>query len=112
MDPKALEKCITPRTKAIMVVHLQGSSADMDSIMKIAERHELMVIEDSAQSFAAAYKGRYVGSIGHIGTFSLQLNKTITAGEGGLVVTNDENLYKRMIMAHDQGCIRTSMARL
>jgi|CZCA01.1.fsa_nt_gi 8-amino-3,8-dideoxy-alpha-D-manno-octulosonate transaminase len=106
MDPEALEKCITPRTKAIMVVHLQGSSADMDSIMEIAERHELMVIEDSAQSFAAAYKGRYVGSIGHIGTFSLQLNKTITAGEGGLVVANDEHLYKRMIMSHDQGCIR------
>ncbi|HBT16747.1 MAG TPA: glutamine--scyllo-inositol aminotransferase [Firmicutes bacterium] len=106
IDPEALERCITPRTKVIMVVHFQGSSADMDRIMDIAKRHKLKVIEDSAQSFAAAYKGKYVGTIGDIGTFSLQLNKTITAGEGGLVVTNDEHLYKRMIMAHDQGNIR------
>lgn len=106
MDPDSLEKLITPRTKVIMVVHLQGMSADMDRIMKIAEKHHLMVLEDCAQSFGATYKGRPVGSIGHVGTFSLQINKTITAGEGGLVVTNDDNLYKRMIMAHDQGNIR------
>lgn len=89
-----------------MVVHLQGMSADMDRIMKIAEKHHLMVLEDCAQSFGATYQGKPVGSIGHVGTFSLQINKTITAGEGGLVVTNDDNLYKRMIIAHDQGNIR------
>lgn len=106
MDPEALERCITPRTKVIMVVHLQGSSADMTRIMAIAKRYKLKVIEDSAQSFGAKYKGKYVGTMGDIGTFSLQINKTITAGEGGLVITNDENLYKRAIMAHDQGNIR------
>lgn len=106
IDPDALEKLITPRTKVIMVVHLQGMSADMNRIMKIAEKHHLMVLEDCAQSFGATYQGKPVGSIGHVGTFSLQINKTITAGEGGLVVTNDDNLYKRMIIAHDQGNIR------
>ncbi|MGE5606438.1 MAG: DegT/DnrJ/EryC1/StrS family aminotransferase, partial [Bacteroidota bacterium] len=106
IDPDALEKLITPRTKVIMVVHLQGMSADMNRIMKIAEKHQRMVLEDCAQSFGATYQGRPVGSIGHVGTFSLQINKTITAGEGGLVVTNDDNLYKRMIIAHDQGNIR------
>lgn len=106
IDPDALEKLITPRTKVIMVVHLQGMSADMSRIMKIAEKHHLMVLEDCAQSFGATYQGKPVGSIGHVGTFSLQINKTITAGEGGLVVTNDDNLYKRMIIAHDQGNIR------
>lgn len=106
IDPDALKKCISPRTKAVMVVHIQGVSADMDRIMEIANHHGLIVLEDCAQSFGATYKGRYVGSIGHVGTYSLQINKTITAGEGGLVVTNDEELYKRMIMAHDQGSIR------
>lgn len=106
MDPDSLEKLISPRTKVIMVVHLQGMSADMDRIMKIAEKHHIMVLEDCAQSFGATYQGKPVGSIGHVGTFSLQINKTITAGEGGLVVTNDDDLYKRMIIAHDQGNIR------
>ena len=106
IDPDALKKCISPRTKAIMIVHVQGVSADMDRIMEIANRHRLKVIEDCAQSFGATYKGRHVGSIGHVGTYSLQINKTITTGEGGLVVTNDEELYKRMIMAHDHGSIR------
>lgn len=106
IDPDALKKCISPRTKAVIVVHIQGVSADMDRIMEIANRHGLIVLEDCAQSFGATYKGRYVGSIGHVGTYSLQINKTITAGEGGLVVTNDEELYKRMIIAHDQGSIR------
>jgi len=106
IDPDALKKSISPRTKAVIVVHIQGVSADMDRIMEIANRHGLIVLEDCAQSFGATYKGRYVGSIGHVGTYSLQINKTITAGEGGLVVTNDEELYKRMIIAHDQGSIR------
>jgi len=106
MDPASLEKSITPRTKVIMVVHLQGSSADMDSIMDVAKRHKLKVIEDSAQSFGASYNGKYVGTIGDIGTFSLQINKTITAGEGGLVIMNDDKLYERAVMAHDQGGIR------
>ena len=106
LDPDSLEKLITPRTKVIMVVHLQGMSADMDRIMKIAEQNQVMVLEDCAQSFGASYRGRFLGGIGQVGTYSLQINKTITAGEGGLVVTNDDMLFKRMIMAHDQGNIR------
>jgi 8-amino-3,8-dideoxy-alpha-D-manno-octulosonate transaminase len=106
LDPDGLEKLITPRTKVIMVVHLQGMSADMDRIMQIAAAKRVMVLEDCAQSFGATYRGRFLGGIGQAGTYSLQINKTITAGEGGLVVTNDDQLFKRMVMAHDQGNIR------
>jgi 8-amino-3,8-dideoxy-alpha-D-manno-octulosonate transaminase len=106
LDPDGLEKLITPRTKVIMVVHLQGMSANMDRIMEIAAAKRVMVLEDCAQSFGATYRGRFLGGIGQAGTYSLQINKTITAGEGGLVVTNDDQLFKRMIMAHDQGNIR------
>jgi 8-amino-3,8-dideoxy-alpha-D-manno-octulosonate transaminase len=106
LDPDALEQCINERTKAIMVVHLQGSSADMTRILAIARKHGLKVIEDSAQSFGTTYQGQYVGTMGDIGTFSLQINKTITAGEGGLVIMNDDELHERAIMAHDQGGVR------
>jgi 8-amino-3,8-dideoxy-alpha-D-manno-octulosonate transaminase len=78
----------------------------MDRIMEIAAAKRVMVLEDCAQSFGATYRGRFLGGIGQAGTYSLQINKTITAGEGGLVVTNDDQLFKRMVMAHDQGNIR------
>lgn len=89
IDPKAIEKLITPRTKAIITVALYGLSPDMDEIMAIAAKHNLKVIEDDAQCFLGTYKGRVVGSIGHFSSFSFQSSKHMTAGEGGMVCTND-----------------------
>jgi 8-amino-3,8-dideoxy-alpha-D-manno-octulosonate transaminase len=106
IDPADIESKITPQTRAIMVAHLQGNPCDMDSIMALANRHGLKVLEDCAQSVGAAYKGRPLGSIGHIGIYSLQLNKTITAGEGGAVVTHDPLLFERAARFHDLGALR------
>jgi perosamine synthetase len=89
MDPSTIEAKITPRTKGIVVVHLYGHPADMDSIQSIARRHQLFVVEDAAEAHGALYKGRRVGSLGNIGTFSFYGNKIITTGEGGMVVTDD-----------------------
>ncbi|HEY6991787.1 MAG TPA: DegT/DnrJ/EryC1/StrS family aminotransferase [Bryobacteraceae bacterium] len=107
IDPADIEHRITSQTKAIMAVHLQGNPADLDRILPIARKHNLRVIEDCAQSVGASYKGRPVGSIGDIGIYSLQLNKTITAGEGGAVVTNDPVLFERASRFHDLGALRT-----
>src|SRR5437870_4975257 len=106
IDPKDIESKITPQTKLIMVVHLQGNPADMDAIMEIAGKHHLRVLEDCAQSVGASYKGKPVGSIGDINIYSLQINKTITAGEGGAVVTNDPLLFERASRYHDLGTLR------
>ena len=84
IDPKDVEKRITPRTKVLMTVHLQGCPCDMDPLMAIARKHGLRVLEDCAQSVGGGYKGNFVGSIGDIGIYSFQVNKTITAGEGGV----------------------------
>ena len=89
IDPKSIEKLITPRTKAIMTVALYGLSPEMDEIMDIAKRHDLVVIEDDAQCFLGFYKGRIVGSIADFSSFSLQSTKHMTPGEGGLVCTNN-----------------------
>ena len=94
LDPKSVEAKITDRTKAILVVHLTGGPADMDAIMDIARRHNLRVIEDCAQSYLTEYKGRLCGTIGDIGCFSLNDFKQITAGDGGLLLMNDEELYQ------------------
>ncbi len=88
IDPKSIEKLITPRTKAIITVALYGLSPDMDPIMELAKKHNLVVIEDDAQCFLGEYKGRMVGSIGHFSSFSFQSSKHLTAGEGGMVCTN------------------------
>jgi len=106
IDPGDIESKITPQTKLIMAVHLQGNPADMDRILPIAKRHGVRVLEDCAQSVGASYKGRPVGSMGDIGIYSLQLNKTITAGEGGAVVTNDPLLFERASRYHDLGSLR------
>ncbi len=106
IDPADLESKITPQTKVIMVAHLQGNPSDMDRIMSVANQHRLKVLEDCAQSVGASYKGRPLGSIGHIGIYSLQINKTITAGEGGAVVTNDPILFERAARFHDLGALR------
>jgi perosamine synthetase len=92
IDPKSIEKLITPRTKVIMTVALYGLSPEMDEIMAIAKKHKLMVIEDDAQTFLSKYKGKMVGSIGHLSSFSLQSTKHVTSGEGGLVCTNDADI--------------------
>jgi 8-amino-3,8-dideoxy-alpha-D-manno-octulosonate transaminase len=106
IDPADIEANITPQTKAIMAVHLQGNPCDMDRIMATARKHQLKVLEDCAQSVGASYKGRPLGSIGDIGIYSLQINKTITAGEGGAVVTNDPVLFERASRFHDLGGLR------
>lgn len=93
MDPKSIEKCITPKTKAILVVHLAGNAADMDEIMEIARKHNLKVIEDCAQSYECFYKGRRAGTIGDVGCFSLNDFKHISAGDGGMVVMNDYDTF-------------------
>jgi perosamine synthetase len=103
LDPACVEKCVTRRTKAIMVVHLFGYSADMDPIMAIASKHRLKVIEDAAQAPGVTYRGRPVGGIGDIGGFSLNYHKQVHAGEGGLMVTNDDALAQRMQIIRNHG---------
>lgn len=106
IDPDDIESKITPRTKAIMAVHLQGNPAEMDRILAIARKHRVKVLEDCAQSVGGSYKGKPVGSMGDIAIYSLQLNKTITAGEGGAVVTNDPIMFERAGRFHDVGAFR------
>ncbi len=103
LDPTDVEAKITPRTAAIMAVHMAGNPARLDALKAIADAHGLALIEDCAQAFGASYHGRPVGSIGHAGTFSFNVYKTITAGEGGMVITDDEAVYRRCFAFHDQG---------
>lgn len=95
MDPSDMEKRITSKTKAIMVVHVWGNPCDMDAVMALAKKHGLKVIEDCSHAHGAMYKGKKVGSIGDIGCFSLQGSKLLTAGEGGILVTSDRECYER-----------------
>ena len=106
IDPADMESKITPQTRLIMAVHLQGNPADMDRILRVARRRKIRVLEDCAQSVGASYKGHPVGSMGDIGIYSMQLNKTITSGEGGAVVTNDPLLFERASRYHDLGALR------
>lgn len=106
IDPAALERLITPQTKLIMAVHLQGNPCHLDKVLAIARKHKIRVLEDCAQSVGASFKGRPLGSHADIGIYSLQLNKTITAGEGGAVVTNDPLLFERASRFHDLGGYR------
>jgi dTDP-4-amino-4,6-dideoxygalactose transaminase len=96
LDPNSVEKKITPRTKAILVVHIFGHPTDMDPIMALAKKHSLKVIEDCAQSPYGRYKDRLVGTIGDIGVFSFNYHKHIHTGEGGMITTNDDELADRM----------------
>jgi perosamine synthetase len=106
IDPRAIEAKITPRTKAIAVVHLYGHPCDMDPIMNIARKHGLLVIEDCAEALGAEYKGKKVGTIGDVGTFSFFANKVITTGEGGMVTTENLDLYNKMQLMRDHGMTR------
>jgi dTDP-4-amino-4,6-dideoxygalactose transaminase len=107
MDTTQLEAAITPRTKAILPVHIYGQSADMDPILAIARKHGLIVIEDAAQAHGAEYKGKRVGSLGSLGCFSFYPGKNLGAyGEGGMVVTNDAQHAEKMRMLRDGGQAR------
>ncbi|MDZ4800276.1 MAG: DegT/DnrJ/EryC1/StrS family aminotransferase [Bryobacteraceae bacterium] len=106
IDPNDIERHITPGTKAILAVHLQGNPCRIDKVLEIARKHKLRVIEDCAQSVGASFQGRALGSLGDIGIYSLQQNKTITAGEGGAVVTSDPVLFERASRFHDLGEMR------
>ena len=103
LDAADVEAKITPRTTAIMAVHLDNGACDMDALMAVARRKGVPVIEDTAQSMGSTYKGKALGTIGDLGAFSLQLDKNVTSGEGGLVVSDDENLYLRAARYQDQG---------
>ncbi|MGH9611839.1 MAG: DegT/DnrJ/EryC1/StrS family aminotransferase, partial [Bryobacteraceae bacterium] len=103
IDPLAIERRITPATKGIVVVHLYGHPADMDPILEIARRHNLFVIEDAAEAHGATYRGRTVGSMGDVATFSFFGNKIITTGEGGMLTTNRPDLNDRIRLLRGQG---------
>jgi len=103
LDPSDLRRRITDKTRVIIPVHLFGFPCDMDPIMEVAEEHGLYVIEDCAQAYLAEYKGRWVGTIGHLGAFSLQMTKHMTTGDGGITVTNDDELAERARLFMDKG---------
>jgi perosamine synthetase len=103
LDPNAVERAVTPRTKAIEVVHLYGYPADMDPLIEIADRHGLALVEDAAEAHGAEYKGRRVGSIGTIAAFSFFGNKIVTTGEGGMVLTDNPALAERARHLRGQG---------
>lgn len=104
-----IEQNITNRTRAIIVVHLFGAPADMDSIMALAAKHNLWVIEDTAQAYLAEYRRKYTGTFGDIGCFSLQQSKQITTGDGGILITHNEDLYRRAVLFSDKAWPRTRL---
>jgi 8-amino-3,8-dideoxy-alpha-D-manno-octulosonate transaminase len=112
IDPNDIERHITPQTKVIMAVHILGAPADMDPILALARKHNLKVLEDCAQSVGVSYKGRPVGSMGDCGIYSFQVNKTISPGEGGAVVTSDPYVFERATRFHDCGMLRDGHARV
>nr|MBP7052515.1 DegT/DnrJ/EryC1/StrS family aminotransferase [Phycisphaerae bacterium] len=106
LDPKDFERKITPRTKAVIAVHLLGGPCDMDPILEIARKHKIAVLEDAAQCVGGSYHGKKLGSLGDVGIYSFQINKMITSGEGGAVVTSDPRIYERAVRFHDTGVMR------
>lgn len=103
LNPDAVKKAITPKTKAIMPVHMCGSMADMDALIAICKEHKLILLEDACQSIGGTYKGKHLGTIGDAGTFSFDFVKTMTCGEGGVVMTNDKNVYTKCDGYTDHG---------
>ena len=103
LDPDDVETRITPSTKAVLVVHMLGSPARLKELREVADRHGVSLIEDAAQAFGGTYEGAWLGAHGDAGVFSFNIYKTITSGDGGMVITNDEDLYKRAFDFHDQG---------
>ena len=111
MDPEGLKKLVTPRTKAIVVVHYAGVACDMDPIMALAQRHNLYVIEDAAQAIDSYYKSRPLGSIGHMAAFSFHETKNIISGEGGMLVVNEPAFEKRAEILWEKGTNRAAFFR-
>ena len=103
LDPRDVEGKITSRTKAILAVHMLGNPARLEELKSIAEQHGLLLVEDCCQAAGATYRGKPVGSVGAVGCFSFNVYKTITAGDGGIVITDDEQTYRRAFAFHDQG---------
>ncbi len=103
LSAEGIEKAITPKTKAVCLVHMCGGMADMESILEVVKKHNLLLVEDAGQAFAASYKGRYTGLFGKAGSYSFDFFKIATAGEGGVFVTNDEHTYKMAEYFCDHG---------
>ncbi len=103
LDPADVERKITPRTRAIMAVHMLGNPCNLEALSAIAAKHGLPLIEDAAQAFGGSYRGRRLGVLGKIGIYSFNIFKTINAGDGGMVVTDDDELYSRAFGYHDHG---------
>jgi len=101
LSPEAFESNITDRTKVVIPVHMRGAPAKMHETIRIAKENDIKVLEDVAQACGGSYRGKKLGSIGDVGAFSFQLNKNMTAGEGGAVTTNDEDIYRRAVACHD-----------
>jgi dTDP-4-amino-4,6-dideoxygalactose transaminase len=111
IDERLIEDAITPKTRGIVLVHYAGVACEMDTITEIAKRHNLKLIEDSAQGMMASYKGRALGSIGHLGTFSFHETKNVTSGEGGALLINDPDLVLRAEIIREKGTDRSRFSR-
>lgn len=107
IDYKKVEEAITPKTKAIIAVHIYGNLCNLDELLEIGKRHNIPVVEDAAEAIGSVYKGKKAGSIGKFGTFSFHGTKTITTGEGGMFVTNDEELYEKVLTLSNHGRSKT-----
>lgn len=103
MDPSAFEKAITPKTKAVIPVHMAGHACDMDAICSIAKKHNIKVIEDASHAHGAEWKGQRIGTFGDAATFSFQNGKLVTCGEGGAIITNSKELYDKVYLIHGVG---------
>lgn len=103
LDPEAVRRAITPRTKCIMPVHMCGAMADLDPLLQICKDHKLILLEDACQSFGGRYKGKWLGTIGHAGTFSFDFVKVVTCAEGGAIVTDNEDLHRKLDGYSDHG---------
>ncbi len=111
LDPKDFERKITPRTKAVIAVHLLGGPCDLGPVLEIARKHKVAVLEDCAQCVGGSWHGKKLGSLGDVGIYSFQINKMITSGEGGAVVTNDPVIYERAARFHDMGGLNGVFAK-
>lgn len=111
IDDESIESLITPRTKAIVIVHYAGIACDMDRVMSIAAKHNLFVVEDAAQAIDSFYKGKPLGGIGHLATFSFHETKNISCGEGGMIVINDQRFFERAEIIREKGTNRSAFFR-
>jgi dTDP-4-amino-4,6-dideoxygalactose transaminase len=112
LDPRSIEEKVGPKTTGIIVIHMSGAPADIKAVQEVARRHKLFLLEDCAQCLGGSVKGQRVGTFGDMATFSFQMNKNMTSGEGGCVVTNDMRLYNRAFACHDLGYARDDKGRL